>query len=101
MEAVARCIDDEPADLERLTLAQVRHRWGRRRLTTTEWQCQRCSAKGIEDALRGLYVQFLCLRGFCNFDGARTSHRIPAPVNIRNNPKPVGAAARWASAWRP
>ena len=31
--------------------------------------------------------------GFCNFDGATTSHRIPAAVSDRYKPKPVGPAS--------
>ena len=31
--------------------------------------------------------------GFCSFDGATTSHRIPAAVRCRYNPKPVGPAS--------
>lgn len=61
MEAVAHCIGVEPVALERLTVAEVRRRWGRR-LVTTAWLCRQCSARGIEDALRSRYIQFLCLR---------------------------------------
>jgi hypothetical protein len=61
MAAVARCIGLEHAELESLTMTRVRRGWGRR-LATTEWLCRRCSSEGIEDALRSLYVQFLCLR---------------------------------------
>ena len=31
--------------------------------------------------------------GFCNFDGATTSQRIPAAVSDRYNPNPVGPAS--------
>jgi hypothetical protein len=31
--------------------------------------------------------------GFCSFDGATTSHRTPASVNARHNPKPLGPAS--------
>jgi ribosomal protein L37AE/L43A len=51
MEAVAHCIGVEPVALERLTVAEVRRRWGRR-LATTVWLCRHCSARSIEDALR-------------------------------------------------
>jgi hypothetical protein len=61
MVAVARCVGVDSDDLELLTLAGVRRRWARR-LTTTVWLCRRCSAAGIEDALRSFYLQFLCLR---------------------------------------
>ena len=58
MEAIAHCIGVEPVALERLTVAEVRRRWGRR-LVTTAWLCRQCSARGIEDALRSRYIQFL------------------------------------------
>jgi hypothetical protein len=61
MEAVAHCIGVEPVALERLTVAEVRRRWGQR-LATTVWLCRHCSDRGIEDALRSRYIQFLCLR---------------------------------------
>jgi hypothetical protein len=59
--AVARCVGVDSDDVELLTLAGLRRRWARR-LTTTVWLCRRCSAAGIEDALRSIYLQFLCLR---------------------------------------
>jgi hypothetical protein len=62
MEAVARCIGVDSAALERLTAAEVRRRWRRPRLQTTVWLCRRCTARGVEDALRSRYIQFLCLR---------------------------------------
>ena len=61
MEAVARCLGVDAAALERLTAVEVRRRW-RPRLETTVWLCRRCTARGIEDALRSRYIQFLSLR---------------------------------------
>lgn len=61
MVALALCIGVDSADLELLTLAGMRRRCTQR-LATTVWLCRRCSAAGIEDALRSHYLQFLCLR---------------------------------------
>lgn len=61
--AVARMLDISEPDLLAVTLRRERYLFGSRcALTTTVWVCPQCIAQGTVDALRGKYIQFLCLR---------------------------------------
>lgn len=63
VEAIAACVRVEPDELEASTYAASRRLYGHAawRLKAP-WMCQHCRARGIDDALIGLSVQFLCLR---------------------------------------
>lgn len=56
----------ESQEFDALTLASARTSLREKpsswRLKSTVWTCHSCSLEGIEDALRGFAIQFLCLR---------------------------------------
>jgi len=66
MHLLAHRVGIEPNELTALTLVSARAALRRKpsgwRLKSTVWECQRCSSSGIEQALRGYAIQFLCLR---------------------------------------
>jgi hypothetical protein len=80
--AVARCLGADEKALRAAAFLDFPTVGGVWRLRTTLWVCRRCQSRGIREALRGLMVQFSCLR--CGTYLVRQHDefdRVPLPVD--------------------